>query len=151
MLKIICIGKKHESMYAQAIAHFEKRLSQWHKVNWLILPQSGSEYVQAREDESTRILGKLSPQDFVVLLDETGMNVTSPQLAEHIEKAHNSSKQIICIIGGAYGVNEQLKKRADACVAFGQAVFPHQLVRVMLLEQVYRAYSINAGSSYHHE
>ena len=149
-LKIICIGKKHDVMYEQAIAHFEKRLSQWQKSEWLILAPSGDEGDTARIDESERIIDKLNKDDFVILFDETGKNSSSPELAGYIEKAQNSSKQLVCIIGGAYGVSVQLKARADTVISYGQAVFPHQLVRVMLLEQLYRAYSINAGSSYHH-
>ena len=150
MIKIICVGKKHEAIYEHAIAHFEKRLFQWQKVEWLILSPSGSDGNDARTDESSRITNKLSKDDFVILLDETGKNITSPELAGYNEKAQNSSKQIVCIIGGAYGVDTQLRTRADEIVAFGQVVFPHQLIRVMLLEQLYRAYSINAGSGYHH-
>ena len=150
MIKIICIGKKHETMYEPAIAHFEKRLNQWQKVEWIILPQSGHAEELARNDESARILSKISSGDSVILLDETGNNITSPALAGLVEKANNSARQIVCVIGGAYGVDARLKTRADAVVALGQAVFPHQLVRVMLLEQLYRACSINAGSSYHH-
>lgn len=151
MIKIICIGKKHDAIYEHALAHFEKRLSQWQKVDWLILAPSGDSGNTAKDEESKRLLEKTNANDYVVVLDETGKNITSPGLAGYIEKAQNSSRQIVCIIGGSYGVSAQLKARADEVIAFGQAVFPHQLIRVMLLEQLYRAYSINSGSGYHHE
>lgn len=151
MIKIICIGKKHDALFAGAIEHYQERLSKWHKLEWLILPPSGSAEVAARDEESSRIISKITTHDFVILLDETGKNITSPELAQYIEIAQNSSKQIVLIIGGAYGVNAAVKDRANNTIAFGQSVFPHQLVRLMLVEQLYRACSINAGSQYHHE
>jgi 23S rRNA (pseudouridine1915-N3)-methyltransferase len=151
MIKIICIGKKHDQIYEPALTHFEKRLGQRQKVEWLILSPSGDSGNTARDEESNRLLDKINPGDYVILLDETGKNSTSPELASYIEKAQNNSRQIVCLIGGAYGVNAGLKARVDEIIAFGQVVFPHQLIRVMLLEQLYRAYSINNGSGYHHE
>ncbi|MCA9347481.1 23S rRNA (pseudouridine(1915)-N(3))-methyltransferase RlmH [Candidatus Saccharibacteria bacterium] len=71
-------------------------------------------------------------------------------MAKELEKAQNQSKNIVFVIGGAYGVDEHIKSRANLNISFGRAVFPHQLVRVMLLEQLYRAHSILAGSGYHH-
>ena len=150
MIKISAVGKKHEAMYEMALTHFEKRLSQWQRIEWIILPPSGNGTDQARSEESSHILHRLNSKDFVILLDEQGQQVTSPQVADHIEKAQVISRQIVCVIGGAFGVDEQLKARADVVVSFGKVVFPHQLIRVMLTEQLYRAYSILAGSGYHH-
>jgi 23S rRNA (pseudouridine1915-N3)-methyltransferase len=150
MTKIICVGKKHEQIYRGAIEHFEGRIKPYTKLEWNILPSSSFEGDMARTDESARILSGLVKNDFVVLLDETGTNASSPDIAAQIEKAQNSSRRVVFVIGGAYGVDKQLKTRADFCLAFGKAVFPHQLMRVMLLEQIYRAHSILAGSKYHH-
>jgi 23S rRNA (pseudouridine1915-N3)-methyltransferase len=151
MIKIICVGKKHDSIYADAIAHFEKRLGVYTKFAWTLLPHSSLEGNTARDEESIRIIQKLSQDDYVILLDETGELITSADLASHIERAQNSSRTITCIIGGAYGVSEELKNRADLKVAFGRVVFPHQLMRVLVLEQLYRSHSILAGSKYHHD
>jgi 23S rRNA (pseudouridine1915-N3)-methyltransferase len=150
MIKIICIGKKHEAIYMDAVKYFEHRLSQWQKVEWIILAPSGEKHDKARIDESNRIINRLPEDGLIVLLDEAGTSLTSPDLANYIEQAQNSSKTITYIIGGAYGVSDDLRTSIDTIIAFGKAVFPHQLVRVMLLEQLYRAYSINAGSNYHH-
>jgi len=150
MITVICLGKKHESMYEQAIAHFEGRLKPYTKLALVLLPHSSLENLEARAEESARIIARISTDEYVVLLDELGQNLTSPELAQKIELAQNSSKNMTFIIGGAYGVDDSIKNRADSIVAFGKAVFPHQLMRVMLLEQVYRAYSILAGSKYHH-
>lgn len=151
MIKILCVGKKHDAIYKDAVAHFEKRLGMYTKFEWVLLPHSSLEGAIARDEESMRIIQKLSQDDYVVLLDETGDLKTSSDLANHIERAQNSARTIICIIGGAYGVNDELKNRANLKVAFGRVVFPHQLMRVLVLEQLYRGHSILAGSGYHHE
>jgi 23S rRNA (pseudouridine1915-N3)-methyltransferase len=150
MTTIICVGKKHEDIYKSAALHFEGRVKPYTKLEWKILAASAHEQSLARSDESTRILAGIGKNDFVILLDETGVNATSPELAAQIEKAQNSSRNVVFVVGGAYGVDVQLKARADFVLAFGKAVFPHQLMRVMLLEQIYRAHSILAGSKYHH-
>jgi 23S rRNA (pseudouridine1915-N3)-methyltransferase len=150
MTKIICIGKKHEQMYVDALGHFESRIKPFSKLEWLILPHSSLQGREARSEESARILAKFTPSDHVILLDESGKNLTSPEIAVQLEKAQNTAKSIVFVIGGSYGVDDSIKARADACVAFGRAVFPHQLMRVLLLEQIYRGHSINAGSKYHH-
>ena len=151
MLKIICIGKKHEDIYLGSIAHFESRLKPFVKLEWRLLPHSSLEGDYARKEESERILNSTSADEYVILLDETGSSLSSPEIASFIEKAQNSSRNIVIIIGGAYGVDDSVKNRADQILSFGKAVFPHQLMRVMVLEQCYRAYSILAGSKYHHE
>lgn len=150
MTTIICVGKKTEPMYEQVTVHFESRLKFYTKISWQILPHSSLESYAARIGESKSILAKIQPLDYVILLDEIGEVLTSPQLAAHIEKSQNSSRNMVLVIGGAYGVDSSVRSRADVCLAFGKAVFPHQLMRIMLLEQMYRAYSILAGSKYHH-
>jgi len=151
MTKIICIGKKHEVMYEDAIKHFESRLKQFTKLTWLLLPHSSLEGLAARKEESSRIIGSIKQNDFVILLDEAGEIASSPELASLIDRAQCSSQDICIVIGGAYGVDESLLARANVVVAFGRAVFPHQLIRVMITEQLYRAFSILAGSGYHHK
>lgn len=137
-------------MYAGAIEHFEKRIVPMTRLEWALLPHSSKEGDQARTEESTAILARIKPDDIVVLFDERGNNFTSESLAGTIEQAQNQSKDLVFIIGGAYGVNDELRVRADHILAFGTSVFPHQLMRVMVLEQLYRAYGILAGSKYHH-
>lgn len=151
MITILCVGKKHEQLFAAAIAHYEQRLAPFSRIKWQILAPSGFDGQRARDDESNRIVARLSPDDVVILLDEKGRDFTSQDLATYIERARTSSRTIVCIIGGAYGVNDAVRQRANHCLAFGSSVFPHQLVRVMLLEQLYRAHSLLAGSKYHHE
>jgi len=98
-----------------------------------------------------RLLKSLDPVDYVVLLDERGKMLSSPELAAVIEqRAINGAKKIHFVIGGAFGVNDAVRKRADLVWQLSKLVFPHQLVRLMLAEQVYRASTIIRGEKYHH-
>ena len=150
MTTIICIGKKHEAIYRSSIEHFEGRLKHFTKVSWTLLPHSSLSEIEARKEESVRILDAIKSNDYVILLDEKGASVSSPELSDIIDKAQCSSHDICIVIGGAYGVDKSVCQRANYAVSFGKAVFPHQLMRVMVLEQLYRAHSILAGSKYHH-
>lgn len=107
--------------------------------------------IDQKTAESNLLLDSFEPIDFVILLDERGKMISSPRLAEIIgERALNGAKKIHFIIGGAFGVNDELRKRADFVWQLSQLVFPHQLVRLILAEQVYRACSILRNEKYHH-
>lgn len=149
MITIIAIGKKHEPWVKDGLERYQKRLRAPFDVEWILLPHSTKQASEARQNESGRILARLKPSDYVVLLDEIGSNVTSPALSELLASqfAHGS---VTIIIGGAYGVSEELHTRADFVWSLSKLVFPHQLVRLILSEQLYRAQSIAAGSPYHH-
>lgn len=151
MIKLIAIGKKHESWVQEGIEHYQKRLRAPWNLEWVLLPHSSQEGARARQDESERILLRLSPSDYVVLLDERGKLLDSPALARTLQQQIDSSKNIVIIIGGAYGVSEELQQRASLVWSLSPAVFPHQLVRLMLVEQLYRSQEIAAGRPYHHQ
>jgi len=151
MITIIAVGKKHESWIVDGVERYSKRLSGPWKIDWVLLPHSSLEGPRARQDESERILAKLTPHDAVVLLDEKGSMLDSPALTASFEELMNSGRRIVCIIGGAYGVNDELMKRADQVWSLSPLVFPHQLVRVILVEQLYRAQCIATNHPYHHE
>lgn len=150
MITIIAVGKKHEDWILDGLKRYEKRLSKPWDVKWLLLPHSPQEGIGARQDESERILQRLSPSDFVILLDERGKLLDSPALARQIERVFPTGKNVVCIIGGAYGVNDALTARADLVWSLSPLVFPHQLVRLILIEQLYRAQEIALGHPYHH-
>jgi 23S rRNA (pseudouridine1915-N3)-methyltransferase len=98
------------------------------------------------------LLKRLTPEDCVLLFDERGKMLPSPDFAKLIEsKIEDGVKRIIIIVGGAYGVGDTVRARANHIIAFSPMIFPHQLARIMALEQAYRALSILAGSKYHHE
>lgn len=105
----------------------------------------------ARQEESERILKIISSDDYVILLDETGQMLSSLDLAEQLESRFIDSKPVVVVIGGAYGVNQALLSRSNLVWSLSKLVFPHQLVRLILAEQLYRAQSIAAGNSYHHQ
>ena len=149
MLRIICIGKKHDPLFAAAINEYSNRLSHFDRVEWVILSGSSHQGDQARVVESQAILSRITADDFVVLLAERGEITTSEKFATTLEQALNQSRRVTCVIGGAYGVSEPLQKRADFTVAFGKTVFPHQLIRLMLTEQLYRSFTIIRGLPYH--
>jgi 23S rRNA (pseudouridine1915-N3)-methyltransferase len=150
-LHIITVGKKHESWVSEGIERYQKRLKAPFSVEWVLLPHSSLEGTSARQEESQRILSRLSAYDYIILLDERGKLVDSPAISSLFEDRLNSSQKIALIIGGAYGVNEEIRNRADFIWSFSPLVFPHQLVRLVLVEQLYRAQEIARGGSYHHD
>ena len=150
-MKIIAIGKKHEKWVLNGIELFEKRLKKPFNLNWDILPHSNFAEEKAREEETQRILAKIKPSDFVILLDERGKNISSPELAKMLSNGFVNSQNFVIVIGGAFGVSEELRQRANFVWSLSKLVFPHQIVRLILVEQIYRAQEISSGGKYHHE
>lgn len=150
-IRIIAVGKKHESWIQEGVERYEKRLRKPFDIEWILLPHSSREGLQARQEESERILSRLNDTDFVVLLDEKGEMLDSPGFSRLLLSKLERSQQVVLIIGGAYGVSEVLYQRANTVLSLSPLVFPHQLVRLILVEQVYRAQEIASGSPYHHE
>lgn len=150
-LQILTIGKKPDSWLAQGLERYQKRLRQPFNLEWHYLAHSPSEASQARQDESERLLSRLKPNDFVILLDERGKLLDSPGLATSLQAPLETARPVKLIIGGAYGVDSSLMERANLVWSLSPLVFPHQLVRLMLVEQVYRAQEITAGRPYHHQ
>lgn len=150
-IKILAVGKKHESWVIDGIGRYEKRLQKPFDISWILLPHSAKDGDQARQDESQRILARCKNDEFLVLLDERGKLLTSPGLSQVLLSPLESGKSITLIIGGAYGVDEDVRARADVVWALSPLVFPHQLVRLIVTEQIYRAGEIAGGRPYHHE
>lgn len=150
-MKIIAIGKKHEKWVLNGIELFEKRLKKPFNLNWDILPHSNFAEEKAREEETRRILAKIKTSDFVILLDERGKNISSPELAKMLSNGFVNSQNFVIVIGGAFGVADELCQRANFVWSLSKLVFPHQIVRLILVEQIYRAQEISSGGKYHHE
>ncbi len=150
-MNIIAIGKKHEKWVLNGIELFEKRLKKPFNLNWDILPHSNFAEEKAREEETQRILAKIKPSDFVILLDERGKNISSPEFAKMLSNGFVNSQNFVIVIGGAFGVSEELRQRANFVWSLSKLVFPHQIVRLILVEQIYRAQEIYSGGKYHHE
>lgn len=151
MIRILVIGKKHESWVAEGIERYQRRLQRPYDVDWALLPHSSLEGERARREESERILARLKDDDYVVLLDEQGEIVDSPSLAHRLRAPLDSSRKVVIIIGGAYGVDSTVHERANFVWSLSRLVLPHQLVRLILTEQLYRSQEIIAGRPYHHE
>ncbi len=153
-LRVLAVGRKHESWVAEGVARYEKRLKKPFDLSWQLIPHSAREGDSARDEESARLLERLAGKnatDYVVLLDERGKSIDSPALAARLQQHLDSSRNVTLIIGGAYGVNNEIHQRADFVWSLSPLVFPHQLVRLILTEQLYRAQEIVGRRSYHHE
>jgi 23S rRNA (pseudouridine1915-N3)-methyltransferase len=149
------VGKNHEPYVKAGVEEFTKRISNYFPVEWTIIPlpkNSGMlSEVDLKKKEGELILNWLQKDDFLIALDERGKQLNSEGLAEFIMKRTNESrKNLVFLIGGAYGIDEAVMKRADFKWSLSQLVFPHQLVRLILAEQVYRACTILRNEKYHH-
>jgi len=151
MIRIYAVGKKHEPWVVEGVARYEKRLKKPFDIEWTILPHSSHEGDVARAEESKALLARISQSEHVVLLDERGQALTSPQMSTYLTGHLQRSKPVSFVIGGAYGVDESLHARANAVWKLSDLVFPHQLIRLILTEQLYRSQEIQAGRKYHHE
>ncbi len=149
-IRILAVGKKHEPWVVDGIERYIKRLGKPFDVQWVLLPHSSLDELRARQEESERILARLSTDEFVILLDEKGKMIDSPALSNLLLAPLESSKPTTVIIGGAYGVDDSVHVRTDFVWSLSPLVFPHQLVRLILIEQIYRAQEIARGGPYHH-
>jgi 23S rRNA (pseudouridine1915-N3)-methyltransferase len=141
----ISVGKKNDSDIEEAIADYSKRIGRYFPIEWKIMPTSDI------ENESVNILKTLSNGDFVVATDDKGKELNTIELSEFIEKRMSASdKRIIFIIGGAYGIGKSVLKRANFKWSLSKLTFPHQLVRLILAESIYRAISVIKKEPYHH-
>jgi 23S rRNA (pseudouridine1915-N3)-methyltransferase len=153
--QIWSVGKDHEPYVKTGIDLFTKRISNYYPVAWNIIPMPKNAGMMSEMDlkkkEGETITGLLQKEDYLVLLEETGKQLSSEGLADFIQqRANESTRNMIFLIGGAYGVSDAVKKRANFQWALSKLVFPHQLVRLILAEQLYRACSINRNEKYHH-
>lgn len=143
-LLIISPGKAHDRTVAEGIAEYEKRLSHF-AIEWLHPAASD------KETEGAAILKTVKDGDTVVLLDERGKDITTPDLAKFFDaELQSGAKRLVFIIGGAFGVSDAVQARADRTFKLSSLVFPHMLARLILVEQLYRAVSILDGAKYHH-
>ncbi|MBV4356719.1 23S rRNA (pseudouridine(1915)-N(3))-methyltransferase RlmH [Pinibacter aurantiacus] len=154
-LQLWSIGKAHEAYVKMGIEDFTKRINNYFPSDWTIIPPLKNAATLSETDlkrkEGEVILNMLQKDDYLVLLDERGKSFTSEKLAEFVQqRANESTKNVIFLIGGAFGVDEAVSKRANYKWSLSQLVFPHQLVRLILAEQVYRACTILRNEKYHH-
>jgi 23S rRNA (pseudouridine1915-N3)-methyltransferase len=149
------IGKNNEPYIKAGVEDFTKRISKYYKVEWNIIPVPKNAGMMSEPDlkkkEGEMILEWLNKEDYLVVLDERGKQLSSEGLASFIQtRANESTRQVVFLIGGAFGIDEPVLKRANYIWSLSQLVFPHQLVRLILAEQVYRACTIIRNEKYHH-
>jgi 23S rRNA (pseudouridine1915-N3)-methyltransferase len=154
-LQFWSIGKAHESYLKEAVEIFTKRISHYYPVEWNIIPVPKNTAMLNETDlkkkEGDSILNSLQKDDYLILLDERGKLIKSEELAKFIEtRANESVKKMVFLVGGAFGVSDDVMKRANYKWSLSPLVFPHQLVRLILAEQVYRACTIIKNEKYHH-
>lgn len=156
-ITILCVGKVKEKFYRDAIGEYQKRLSRYCKLEIVEVadektPDGASETVenQIKEKEGNRILSKIREEDYVIALAIDGKMQDSVELSKNIQQLGVRGKSsIVFVIGGSLGLSKDVLKRADEKLSFSKMTFPHQLMRVILLEQVYRSYRIMNGEPYH--
>lgn len=143
MIRIIAGGKKNAAWVAEACSEYEKRLRKPFEIVWNFVP----------EEKLDKYLAgwPFTRQDYVICCDERGENISSPEFAGKLEKAFAAGRNIVLLIGGAYGFTDEVRTRADFVWSFSKLVYPHGIARLVTTEQIYRASQILGGGPYHHE
>ncbi len=156
-IKIVTVGKLKEKYLKDGIAEYSKRLSRFANLEMIELADektpdraSNSENQKILEVEGNRILSKIGDRDFVIVLAIEGTTLSSEEFSKQLERAPiNGFSTLTFVIGGSLGLSSQVKKRANLSISFGRLTLPHQLMRLVLVEQIYRAFTIQQGSPYH--
>ena len=150
MIKIICVGKIKEKYLSDAIEEYKKRLSKYTKIEIIEvtdIDNPSKDIVLLKEKEL--IEKHIDTRDYVITLEIEGNMLSSEELAKKIDNIFNTSSTITFIIGGSYGLHNDIKNRSNYKLSFSKLTFPHQLFRVNLLEQIYRTFKINNNETYH--
>lgn len=156
-IKVVTVGKLKEKYLKDGIAEYSKRISRFAKLEMIELADektpdkaSESENQKILEIEGQRILSKVGDRDFVIVLAIEGKTLSSEEFSKQLEEASiKGFSTLTFIIGGSLGLAQDVKNRANLSVSFGRLTFPHQLMRLVLVEQIYRAFTIQQGSPYH--
>lgn len=143
MIRIVCVGKLKESYWRYAVMEYVKRINRYHKIDIIELEDSKVEL------EEKLILNHINKLDYNILLDIDGESVNSLDLAKKIDKTFINYSCITFIVGGSCGVSDRIKEIVNYRLSFSKLTFPHQLFRVILLEQIYRCFKINNNETYH--
>lgn len=149
MFKIICVGKIKEKYLLEALLEYQKRISKYTKLEIIELPDYHYDIKKTIKEESDNIMKVLNKNDYNILMDIDGLMLDSITFSQKINNVLLSNSNITFIIGGSYGVNEEIKNIVDFRLSFSKMTFPHQLFRVILLEQIYRSFKIINHEEYH--
>lgn len=150
MIKIICVGKLKESYLKEAQLEYLKRLKKYTSVNLIELTDSNIDDEKiALEKEKEQILKYIKQKDYIITLEIEGKELSSIELADKLDKTLIASSDITFIIGGSYGIHHDIKEKSNYKLSFSKMTFPHQLFRILLLEQLFRSYKILNNEKYH--
>ncbi len=151
-IRLLLVGRTHRGTMADGVAEYIDRMGRLAPVEQVVVSEAGAGTPAFQQRlESERLLAAIKPGERVVVLDERGAQLTSSAFAGQLGKWRDQGvKQVVFIIGGAYGLNDAVRERADLVLAISAMTFPHQLVRVLFAEQLYRAFTILQGTPYHH-
>ncbi|MBQ9072811.1 MAG: 23S rRNA (pseudouridine(1915)-N(3))-methyltransferase RlmH [Bacilli bacterium] len=150
MIKIICVGKIKEKYFKDAIEEYTKRLSKYTKLEIIEVNDVDNDSIDIILSKEKELIEKyIGSRDFVVTLEIEGNMISSEDLATKIDNIFNTNSNITFIIGGSYGLHKDIKSKSNYKLSFSKMTFPHQLFRVILLEQIYRSFKINNNESYH--
>lgn len=150
MIKIICVGKIKEKFYRDAILEYQKRLSKYTKLELIEVADSSFTNPELnRQKEKELILKHIKPKEYIITMEIEGKEYDSVTFAKRIDQVFQSNPTITFIIGGSDGLDDEIKRMSNEAISFSKLTFPHQLFRILLLEQIYRTYKINHNESYH--
>ena len=149
MIKIITVGKLKETYFKDAVNEYLKRISKYTKIDLIEVPDEDYDIKKTLLKEKESIIKYISDKDYVVTMEIEGIELDSISLSKKINDTLIQNSDITFIIGGSYGLHEDIKKRSNYALSFSKLTFPHQLFRIMLLEQIYRSYKINNNETYH--
>lgn len=155
-IKLLCMGEVRETSIEKAISLYSKRIPFYWPFSLVCLPDvkcgKSTTRDKQKEMEGARFLGEISPGDFVMLLDERGKEYTSREFSDFIvRKSVELPRSLVFVVGGPYGFSREVYDRADALISLSKMTFPHELVRLFFVEQLYRAGTIMRGEPYHHD
>ena len=149
MIKIICVGKVKEKFFREAIDEYKLRLSKYTKLEIIELPDYNYDLKKTIKEETDAILKNINKSDFNILMDINGLELDSVELSNKISNTLINNSNITFIIGGSYGVGDEIRNICNMRLSFSRLTFPHQLFRIILLEQIYRSYKIMNNEEYH--
>ena len=150
MIKIICVGKIKENYLKEAVEEYKKRLSKYTKLEIIEVNDISNPSIDITLLKEKELIEKyIDPKDFIITLQIDGKMISSEEFAKKIDTIFNTNPCITFIIGGSHGLHPSIKQMSNYKLSFSKFTFPHQLFRVNLLEQIYRAYKINNNESYH--
>lgn len=147
MIKIICIGKIKEDYLKKGIEEYKKRITKYSKIEIIELDDESNGNIL--EKERDKILKYINERDYIITLEINGNNIDSIELSKKIESIYLNYSNITFIIGGSYGLHNDIKNKSNYALSFSKLTFPHQLFRMMLLEQIYRSFKIGHNETYH--